>query len=170
MTMATVVPMKGSSGMFAVDKALDLMIECGSGCGDVIVKTDQEPAIEYLVKDIVEARGDEKGSRTIVEESPVKSKGNNGVVERAVQTIEGQIRVMKLALEWRLKRKVEAAGSSMDRVLKCTCFLTDAGDFKTMNALFGEFFPEQPPARSTVVIKALVVEGARVEIDCIAAL
>ena len=69
-----------------------------------------------------------------------------------------------------MKGKVEAAGSSMDRVLKCTCFLTDAGDFKTMNALFGEYFPEQPPARSTVVIKALVVEGARVEIDCIAAL
>jgi len=69
-----------------------------------------------------------------------------------------------------MKRKVEAAGSSMDRVLKCTCFLTDAGDFKTMNALFGEYFPEQPPARSTVVIKALVVEGARVEIDCVAAI
>ena len=108
MTMATVVPMKGSSGKFAVDKALDLMIECGSGSGDVIVKTDQETAIEYLVKDIVEARGDENGSRTIVEESPVKSKGSNGVMERAVQTIEGQIRVMKLALEGRLKRKVEA--------------------------------------------------------------
>jgi 2-iminobutanoate/2-iminopropanoate deaminase len=69
-----------------------------------------------------------------------------------------------------MKSKVEAAGSSMGRVLKCTCFLTDTGDFKTMNALFGEYFPEQPPARSTVVIKALVVEGARVEIDCIAAL
>ena len=69
-----------------------------------------------------------------------------------------------------MKNKVEAAGSSMDRVLKCTCFLTDVDDFKTMNAMFGEYFPEQPPARSTVVIKALVVEGARVEIDCIAAL
>jgi 2-iminobutanoate/2-iminopropanoate deaminase len=69
-----------------------------------------------------------------------------------------------------MKSKVEAAGSTMARVLKCTCFLTDVGDFKKMNALFGEYFPEQPPARSTVVIKALVVEGARVEIDCIAAL
>ena len=69
-----------------------------------------------------------------------------------------------------LKSKVEAAGSGLDRVLKCTCFLTDAGDFTTMNALFGEYFPAQPPARSTVVVKALVVEGARVEIDCIAAL
>lgn len=69
-----------------------------------------------------------------------------------------------------MKSKVESAGSSMGRVLKCTCFLTDSGDFKTMNTLFGEYFPEKPPARSTVVVKALVVEGARVEIDCIAAL
>jgi len=84
------------------------MDECGSRSGDVIMKTDQEPAIEYLVKDIVDARGDEKGSRTLVEESPVKSKGSNGLVERAVQTIEGQIRVMKLALEGRLGMKVDA--------------------------------------------------------------
>ena len=111
MPMATVVPMKGSSGRFAVDRALDFMEECGSRSRYIIVKTDQEPAIEYLVKDIAEARGDEKGSRTIVEELPVRSKGSNGIVERAVQTIEGQIRVMKLALEGRLQRKVNAAAN-----------------------------------------------------------
>ena len=81
MTMATVVPMKGLTGKFAVDKVFEFMDECGCRSGDVIVKTDQEPAIEYLVKDIVEARGDEKGSRTIAEESPVRSKGSNGIVE-----------------------------------------------------------------------------------------
>ena len=89
MRISTVVPMKGSTGAFAVDKVLEFMDECGSRSGDVIMKTDQEPAIEYLVKDIVDARGDEKGSRTLVEESPVKSKGSNGLVERAVQTLEG---------------------------------------------------------------------------------
>ena len=108
MTMATVVPMKGSSGKFKVDKMLYFMTECGSQCGDVIIKTDQEPAIEYLMKDIVEARGNEKGCRTIVEESPVKSKGSNGIVERAVQTIEGQIRLMRLALEGRSEQKLDA--------------------------------------------------------------
>jgi len=56
MTMATVVPMKGSTGKFAVDKVFEFMDECGSRSGDVIVKTDQDPAIDYLVKDIVEAR------------------------------------------------------------------------------------------------------------------
>ena len=69
-----------------------------------------------------------------------------------------------------LEEAVVAAGSSMARVLKCTCFLTDAADFASMNELFRKYFPESPPARSTVVVKELVAAGARVEIDCIAAL
>ena len=90
MIMAIVVPMKGSTGRFAVDDVLEFMRECGNRNGDVIVKTDQEPAIGYLVKDIQEARADESGTRTIIEESLVGSKGSNGIVERAVQTVEGQ--------------------------------------------------------------------------------
>ena len=108
MTMATVLPDKGSTGKFAADKVMEFMAECGCQSGDVIVKTDQEAAIKYLVKDIVLERGDEKGCRTIVEESPVGSSGSNGVVERAVQAVEGQIRVMKLALEDRIGLEVKA--------------------------------------------------------------
>lgn len=65
-----------------------------------------------------------------------------------------------------LKASVEAAGSTMDKVMKCTCFLTDVRDFPTMNKLFVEFFPTDPPARSTVVVTELVVAGAKLEIDC----
>ena len=43
------------------------MTECGSQSSDVIIKTDQEPAIEYLMNDIVEARGNENGCKKIVE-------------------------------------------------------------------------------------------------------
>jgi hypothetical protein len=108
MTMATVIPSKGGSGKFVADKVMEFLAECGNQSGDIIVKSDQEPAIAYLVKDIVAERGNEAGCRTIVEESPVRSHGSNGVVERAVQTIEGQIRVMKLALEDRIGRAVDA--------------------------------------------------------------
>jgi 2-iminobutanoate/2-iminopropanoate deaminase len=69
-----------------------------------------------------------------------------------------------------LKESVEAAGSSMDKVLKCTCFLTDAGDFAAFNKIYVSFFPSDPPARSTVVVKELVVPGARLEIDCVTCL
>ena len=69
-----------------------------------------------------------------------------------------------------LKASVEAAGSSMDQVLKCSCFLTDAADFATFNKVYSTYFPSNPPARSTVVVKELVVPGARIEIDCVTCL
>lgn len=69
-----------------------------------------------------------------------------------------------------LKASVEAAGSRMDLVLKCQCFLTNGEDFAAFNAIYGPYFPSNPPARSTVIVKDLVVKGALLEIDCFAAL
>lgn len=68
-----------------------------------------------------------------------------------------------------LKASVEASGSTLDRVLKVTVFLTDAADFATFNRVYVQFFPTSPPARSTVVVKELVVPGAKLEVDCWAA-
>lgn len=67
-----------------------------------------------------------------------------------------------------LKASVEAAGSSFEKVLKCTCFLTDENDFASFNKVYVEYFPKDPPARSTVIVKALVAPGAKVEVDCVA--
>jgi 2-iminobutanoate/2-iminopropanoate deaminase len=64
---------------------------------------------------------------------------------------------------------LDAAGSSMNLVLKTTVFLRDMADFPRMNAVYGEFFREQPPARSTVQVAALP-KGAAVEIEAVAAL
>jgi 2-iminobutanoate/2-iminopropanoate deaminase len=69
-----------------------------------------------------------------------------------------------------LKASVEAAGSRLAWVLKCTCFLTNAADFAVFNKMFAEYFPSDPPARSTVVVKELVVPGGTIEIDCVACL
>ena len=69
-----------------------------------------------------------------------------------------------------LKGSVEAAGSSMAEVLKCNCFLTDVADFATFNEVYKSFFQSNPPARSTVVVKELVVPGAKLEIDCVTCL
>ncbi len=60
-----------------------------------------------------------------------------------------------------------AAGSSFDRVVKTTVFLTDMADFQAMNAVYGEFFGTMPPARSTVAVAGLPL-GARVEIEAVA--
>lgn len=67
-----------------------------------------------------------------------------------------------------LKASVEAGGASLSQVLKCTCFLVEASDFEAFNKIYREFFPQDPPARSTVVVKELVMAGAKIEIDCVA--
>ena len=67
-----------------------------------------------------------------------------------------------------LKASVEASGSSMDRVVKCQCFLTEQSDFATFNKIYVTYFPKDPPARSTVIVKDLVAKGAKLEVDCFA--
>jgi 2-iminobutanoate/2-iminopropanoate deaminase len=66
-----------------------------------------------------------------------------------------------------LKAVVEAAGSSLDRVVKTTVFLKDMNDFAEMNEMYSRYFPQNPPARSTVEA-ARLPRDARVEIDAIA--
>ena len=77
-------------------------------------------------------------------------------------TIQGQTR---LALDG-TKKVFEAAGTTMANAVKCTVFLIDLKDFAGMNTAYREFFPTSPPARSTVVVAALVAAGAKVEIEC----
>jgi reactive intermediate/imine deaminase len=66
-----------------------------------------------------------------------------------------------------LKASVEASGSVMANVLKCTVYITQAADFAAFNKVYVKLFPSDPPARSSVVVKELVVPGARLEIDCV---
>jgi 2-iminobutanoate/2-iminopropanoate deaminase len=79
--------------------------------------------------------------------------------------IEGQTRQ---ALE-NVKGNLALAGAKMEDVAKCTVFLTDAANFAAMNKVYHEFFPTDPPARSTVAVAALVVPNALIEIECTAA-
>jgi 2-iminobutanoate/2-iminopropanoate deaminase len=66
-----------------------------------------------------------------------------------------------------LKAILEAAGSSLDKVVKVTVFLTDMRDFDGMNKVYRKFFSEKPPARSTVEVSKLAID-ARVEIEMVA--
>ena len=62
---------------------------------------------------------------------------------------------------------LKAGGSSYAHVVKTTVFLTDLNDFTAMNSVYSEFFPDAPPARSTIQVAALP-KGAKVEIEAIA--
>ena len=105
MKKSVVVPQKGSTGRYAARMVMDLIDECGDKNRPIIVKTDQEPAIKFLVEDIRTAR---TGAQTIVEEAPKKSKGSNGVVERAVQTMEQLLRTLKSAFDERMGVRIDA--------------------------------------------------------------
>lgn len=65
-----------------------------------------------------------------------------------------------------LKNILESGGSSLAQVIKTTVFLRDMHVFSRMNSVYGEFFPEKPPARSTVQVAALPKDAA-VEIEAI---
>ena len=66
-----------------------------------------------------------------------------------------------------LKTILEAAGSSLDRVVKSTCYLTDLADFQTFNKVYGEYFKQDPPARTTIQAARLPLDF-KVEVDVIA--
>lgn len=78
-----------------------------------------------------------------------------GVIQQTVRVLEN------------LKAVLEAAGTSMENVVKTTVYLKSMEDFGKMNDIYGRYFPANPPARSTVEV-ARLPRDVRVEIDVIA--
>lgn len=66
-----------------------------------------------------------------------------------------------------LEQVLAAGGATLRSVVKTTVYLTDLSDFPEMNAVYGTFFPADPPARATVEVSKLPA-GARVEIEAVA--
>jgi reactive intermediate/imine deaminase len=62
---------------------------------------------------------------------------------------------------------LEYAGSSMDRIVKCTVFLLNIEDYAAVNEVYATYFPEDPPARSALAASGLAL-GSQVEIECLA--
>ena len=83
------------------------------------------------------------------------------------QIVPGDIAVQTRRVLDNIAAVLQADGLSFDNVVKTTVFLTDLGDFKTVNEVYGSYFKQHPPARSTVQVTALP-RGAKIEIDAIA--
>lgn len=82
------------------------------------------------------------------------------------QIVEGDVAKQTVRVIENLKAIVEAAGSSLDRAVKATVYLKDMNDFAAMNEVYGRYFSNNPPARSTVEA-ARLPRDVRVEIDLI---
>ena len=105
--MCSVAPRK-SSGEWLAARVLAFMREFGCELEAVTIKTDNEPAMVALVDALGRLRAAKGGISMAVENSPVHSSKSNGVVERAVQSVQGMIRTMRSALEEKWKVKLEA--------------------------------------------------------------
>jgi 2-iminobutanoate/2-iminopropanoate deaminase len=97
----------------------------------------------------------------------VYTAGQIGVDPATGELAEGGIEAQTRQVLRNLASVLAAAGSSLDQVIKTSVFMQDLGDFARMNATYAEFFPSEPPARTTVEVAALP-RGAQVEIECVA--
>jgi 2-iminobutanoate/2-iminopropanoate deaminase len=93
--------------------------------------------------------------------------GQTGLDPATMELVAGGVEAQARQVLTNLKYVLEAAGSGFDRVVKTTVFLTDMANFAAMNAVYAEFFPENPPARSTIAVAGLP-KGGLVEIEAIA--
>jgi 2-iminobutanoate/2-iminopropanoate deaminase len=106
-------------------------------------------------------------SQAITAGNLIFASGQTPIDPQTGELIAGDIAEQTAQALRNLKAVVEAAGSSLDRVLKTTVYLADMNDFAAMNEAYGRFFPQEPPARTTIQA-ARLPRDARVEIELIA--
>lgn len=95
------------------------------------------------------------------------SAGQLGLDPSTMELVADGVEAQTRQVLTNLKHVLEAAGSSLSHAVKTTVFLTDMANFAAMNAVYAEYFPENPPARSTVAVAGLP-KGGLVEIEVIA--
>jgi 2-iminobutanoate/2-iminopropanoate deaminase len=122
------------------------------------IKTDKAPAAIGPYSQGVEVQGVNKLLFT---------SGQIPLDPKTGQLVEGDIKAQTKQVLENLKAVLEAAGSSMKKVVKCTVFLADMADFAAMNEVYGEYFQQAPPARSAFQV-AKLPKDAKVEIEAIA--
>ncbi len=108
-------------------------------------------------------------SQAIRIDNLVFTAGQVGLDPATMEIVEGGVEAQARQALTNLKNVLEAADSGLNFVVKTTVFLQNMSDFAAMNGVYAEFFPENPPARSTVAVAGLP-KGALVEIECVALL
>jgi len=107
-------------------------------------------------------------SQGVVYNGILYSSGQIALIPGEMKIIDGGVNIQAEQVMENMKAVVEAAGSSMEKVLKCTIFLADMNDFTAVNEVYGRYFETDPPAREAVAVKTLP-KNVLVEISCIAA-
>lgn len=141
--------------------ALVLIVACSPG---------PSPATQRSTKQTIRVPGSLEGlpfSSAVRVGDMLYLSGQVGTRPGTNELVEGGVDAETRQTLENIKTVLAYAGSSLDDVAKCTVFLADIADYQAMNAVYREFFVEDPPARSTVAGSGLAL-GARVEIECLA--
>ena len=106
-------------------------------------------------------------SQAIRAQGLIFTSGQVAIDPATKQVIAGDIGAQTDRVLKNLAAILQASGSSLEKVLRCTVFLKNMGDFAAMNEVYGRYFKQAPPARSTVEV-ARLPKDVLVEIDVIA--
>jgi 2-iminobutanoate/2-iminopropanoate deaminase len=106
-------------------------------------------------------------SQAIRAQGLIFTSGQVAIDPATQQVITGDVSAQTDRVLKNLDAILQASGSSLDKVLRCTVFLKNMGDFAAMNEVYGRYFKQAPPARSTVEV-ARLPKDVLVEIDVIA--
>jgi 2-iminobutanoate/2-iminopropanoate deaminase len=106
-------------------------------------------------------------SQAIRAQGLIFTSGQIAIDPVTAQIIAGDVSAQTDRVLKNLAAILQASGSSLEKVLRCTVFLKNMGDFAAMNEVYGRYFKQEPPARSTVEV-ARLPKDALIEIDVIA--
>ena len=106
-------------------------------------------------------------SQAIRAQGLIFTSGQVAIDPSTQQVIVGDVSAQTNRVLKNLDAILQASGSTLGKVLRCTVFLKNMGDFAAMNEVYGRYFKESPPARSTVEV-ARLPKDVLVEIDVIA--
>ena len=120
-----------------------------------VIATDQAPQAIGPYSQAIRAQG------------LIFTSGQVAIDPATQQVIAGDVGAQTDRVLKNLAAILQASGSSLEKVLRCTVFLKNMGDFAAMNEVYGRYFKQSPPARSTVEV-ARLPKDVLVEIDVIA--
>jgi len=106
-------------------------------------------------------------SQAIRAQGLIFTSGQIAIDPATAQIIGGDVSAQTDRVLKNLAAILQASGSSLEKVLRCTVFLKNMGDFTAMNEVYGRYFKQSPPARSTVEV-ARLPKDVLIEIDVIA--
>ena len=106
-------------------------------------------------------------SQAIRAQGLIFTSGQVAIDPATAQVVAGDVSAQTDRVLKNLSAILHASGSSLEKVLRCTVFLKNMGDFAAMNEVYGRYFKQAPPARSTVEV-ARLPKDVLVEIDSIA--